>query len=126
MSYYCNPLNVNYRYQFTKDALTGEYKTAREAADLIKRRKAEAEARGIVYISSEERAAMEQEEQDRKAEEKRIEELHERCRKKGLNFDEEEAKYQKKLADKKAKEEAKRKKKESRKKESRKKKDRNL
>lgn len=33
MSYYCNPLNVNYRYQFTKDALTGEYKTAREAAD---------------------------------------------------------------------------------------------
>ena len=86
----------------------------------------EAEARGIVYISSEERAAMEQEEQDRKAEEKRIEELHERCRKKGLNFDEEEAKYQKKLADKKAKEEAKRKKKESRKKESRKKKDRNL
>lgn len=91
--------------------------------DFIKRRKAEAEARGIVYISSEERAAMEQ---DRKAEEKRIEELHERCRKKGLNFDEEEAKYQKKLADKKAKEEAKRKKKESRKKESRKKKDRNL
>ena len=80
--------------------------------DFIKRRKAEAEARGIVYISSEERAAMEQEEQDRKAEEKRIEELHERCRKKGLNFDEEEAKYQKKLADKKAKEEAKRKKKE--------------
>ena len=89
--------------------------------DFIKRRKAEAEARGIVYISSEERAAMEQEEQGRKAEEKRIEELHERCRKKGLNFDEEEAKYQKKLADKKAKEEAKRKKKESRKKESRKK-----
>ena len=88
--------------------------------DFIKRRKAEAEARGIV-ISSEERAAMEQEEQGRKAEEKRIEELHERCRKKGLNFDEEEAKYQKKLADKKAKEEAKRKKKESRKK-----KDRNL
>ena len=47
--------------------------------DFIKRRKAEAEARGIVYISSEERAAMEQEEQGRKAEEKRIEELHERC-----------------------------------------------
>ena len=90
--------------------------------DFIKRRKAEAEARGIVYISSEERAAMEQEEQDRKAEEKRIEELHERCRKKGLNFDEEEAKYQKKLADKKAKEEAKRKKKESRKKKAEKKK----
>ena len=44
--------------------------------DFIKRRKAEAEARGIVYISSEERAAMEQEEQDRKAEEKRIEVVH--------------------------------------------------
>lgn len=98
-----------------------EDKIPQISADLIKRRKAEAEARGIVYISSEERAAMEQEEQDRKAEEKRIEELHERCRRKGLNFDEEEAKYQKKLADKKAKEEAKRKKKESRKK-----KDRNL
>lgn len=98
-----------------------EDKIPQISADLIKRRKAEAEARGIVYISSEERAAMEQEEQGRKAEEKRIEELHERCRKKGLNFDEEEAKYQKKLADKKAKEEAKRKKKESRKK-----KDRNL
>ena len=50
---------------------------------------------------------MEQEEQERKAEEKRIEELKEKCAKKGLNFDEEEAKYQAKLAEAKAKAEAK-------------------
>ena len=50
---------------------------------------------------------MEQEEQERKAVEKRIEELKEKCAKKGLDFDEEEAKYQAKLAEAKAKAEAK-------------------
>ena len=50
---------------------------------------------------------MEQEEQDRIAEAKRIEELKARCLKKGLDFGTEEAKYQAKLAEKKAKEEAK-------------------
>lgn len=73
---------------------------------LTARRKAEAEARGEVYYSDEEKAAMEQAENDRIAEEKRIEELKARCAKKGLRF-EEEAKYQAKLAAKQAREEAK-------------------
>lgn len=77
--------------------------------ELTKRRKAEAEARGEEYISPEEKAQMEQLEQDRIAEEKRIEELKEKCAKKGLSFQQEEAKYQAKLAAKKAKEDAKKK-----------------
>lgn len=75
--------------------------------DIIARHKAEAEAEGIVWLSSEEKAAMEQEEQDKLAEENRIKELKEKCAKKGLNFADEEAKYQAQLAEKKAKEEAK-------------------
>lgn len=73
------------------------------SADIAKRRKAEAEARGEVYISPEEKAAIEQEKENQIAEEKRIEELKERCARKGLNFEEEEAKYQAKLAAKAAK-----------------------
>ena len=80
-----------------------ETKIPQISADIIARHKAEAEARGEVYISPEEKAAMEQEEQERKAEEKRIEELKAKCAKKGLNFEEEEAKYQAKLAEAKAK-----------------------
>ena len=76
-------------------------------ADVIARHKAEAEAQGIEWHSAEELAAIEQAEQDRLAEENRIRELKEKCAKKGLSFDEEEAKYQAKLAEKKAKEEAK-------------------
>lgn len=79
----------------------------RISADITARHKAEAEARGEVYISPEEKAAIEQEEQERKAEAKRIEELKEKCAKKGLRFEEEEAKYQAKLAEEKAKAEAK-------------------
>ena len=69
--------------------------------------RAEAEARGEIYISPEERARMEQEENDRLAEENRLAELKARCEKKGLNFEAEEAKYQAKLAEKRAKAEAK-------------------
>ena len=76
-------------------------------ADITARHKAEAEARGEVYLSIEEKAALEQAENDRIAEENRIKELKSRCEKKGLNFEEEEAKYQAKLAEKKAKAEAK-------------------
>lgn len=76
-------------------------------ADIVDRRKAEAAARGEVYISPEEKAALEQAEQERISEQKRIEELKEKCAKKGLNFEEEEAKYQARLAEQKAKEEAK-------------------
>lgn len=75
--------------------------------ELTARRKAECEARGEVYVSPEEKAKIEEEEQERKAEETRIAELKAKCEKKGLNFDEEEAKYQAKLAEKRAKEEAK-------------------
>lgn len=62
--------------------------------DVHERHVAAAAARGEVYISPEERAAMEEAEQDRAAEQRRIEELRERCEKKGLRFEEEEAKYQ--------------------------------
>ena len=75
-------------------------------ADITARHKAEAEARGEVYMSIEEKAALEEAENDRIAEENRIAELKTRCEKKGLNFAEEEAKYQAKLAGKKAKAEA--------------------
>lgn len=75
--------------------------------DITARHRAEAEARGEVYVSPEEKAAMEQAEQERLAEENRIAELKAKCEKKGLSFEEEEAKYQAKLAEKKAKEEAK-------------------
>ena len=84
-----------------------EDKMPQISADITARHKAEAEERGEVYYSPEEKAAMEQAEQDKIAEAKRIEELKARCAKKGLNFDEEEAKYQAKLAEKKAKEAAK-------------------
>ena len=62
-------------------------------ADIVERHKTEAEARGEVYVSPEEKARMEQEELDRVAEEKRIAELKAKCEKKGLRFEEEEAKY---------------------------------
>lgn len=68
---------------------------------LTAKRKAEAEARGEVYYSIEEKAAMEQAENDRIAEENRIKELKAKCEKKGLDFATEEAKYQDKLAAKK-------------------------
>ncbi len=77
------------------------------SADITARHKAEAEARGEVYISPEEKAAIEQEKLEKVAEEKRMEELKAKCAKKGLNFAEEEAKYQAKLAADKAKAEAK-------------------
>lgn len=75
--------------------------------EISDRHRKEAEAQGLVYVSPEEKARLEQEENDRIAEETRIKELRERCAKKGLNYDEEEAKYQAQLAAKKAKEEAK-------------------
>ena len=84
-----------------------ENKIPQISNELTDRRRADAEARGEVYYSTEEKAAMEQAEQERISEEKRIEELKALCEKKGLNFDEEEAKYQAKLAEKKAKAEAK-------------------
>jgi GPH family glycoside/pentoside/hexuronide:cation symporter len=71
--------------------------------DTVARHKAEAEAMGRVWISPEDKARFEQEELDRIAEEKRVEELKAHCEKKGLKFEEEETKYQAKLAAKAAK-----------------------
>ena len=84
-----------------------EYQVPQMSADISARHRAEAEAKGEVYYSPEEKAAMEQAENDRIAEENRIKELKAKCEKRGLKFEEEEAKYQAKLAEKKAKEEAK-------------------
>lgn len=74
---------------------------------IIARQKAEAEAAGIEWIEPAERLRIEEEEADRIAEEARVAELKARCEKKGLSFEEEEGKYQAKLAEKKAKAEAK-------------------
>lgn len=84
-----------------------EAKMPQISADITARHRAEAKARGEVYISAEEKAEMEKEEQERIAEEKRIEELKAKCAKKGLSFADEERKYQEAIAAKKAKEEAK-------------------
>lgn len=86
-----------------------EGKMPRIAADITARHKAEAEARGEVYISPAEKAAIEQEKLDKLAETKRIEELKTKCAKKGLDFDTEEANYQAKQSAKKAKAEKKKK-----------------
>lgn len=80
-----------------------EEKMPQIQADIIARHRAAVEAAGGVYISPEEKAAQEQVEQEKIAEQKRIEELQSRCQKKGLNFAEEEAKYQAKLAEKRQK-----------------------
>ena len=84
-----------------------EKKIPQISADITARHRAEAEARGEVYYSAEEKAAMELAEQEKKAEENRIKELKAKCQKQGLDFNAEEAKYQAKLAEKKAREEAK-------------------
>lgn len=76
--------------------------------------KAECEANGKVWVTPEERAKQEEEENARLVEEARITELKSVCAKKGLNFDEENAKYlaekavkDKEAAEKKAADEAK-------------------
>ena len=67
---------------------------------ILARQKAEAEAAGIEWIEPEERLRLEEEENDRLAEEARKAELKARCEKKGLSYEEEEAKYQAKLEEK--------------------------
>jgi len=75
--------------------------------DIVARHKAAAAAEGREWLSPEEQAAIEQAEQEKVAEAKRIEELKSKCAKKGLSFDEEEKKYQERIAQAKAKAEAK-------------------
>ncbi len=86
---------------------TVEKNVKSEQQEIRERQKAETLARGEEWIDPEVRMQREQDEQDRLAEESRINELKAVCEKKGLNFDEEEAKYQAKLAEKKAKADAK-------------------
>ncbi len=74
-------------------------KFAKEDHDaIIARQKAAVLAGGGEWIEPDVRARMEQEQADREAEEERIAELKETCRKKGLNFEAEEKKYQEKKA----------------------------
>ena len=65
---------------------------------IIQHQKEAVLAEGGTWIEPEERARLEQEEADRLAEEARLAELKARCEKQGLNFDEEERRYQEKLA----------------------------
>jgi GPH family glycoside/pentoside/hexuronide:cation symporter len=62
------------------------------------RQKAQAEVEGREWIEPEELLRRQEEEAERLAEEARKAELKVRCERKGLNFDEEERKYQEKLA----------------------------
>lgn len=74
---------------------------------ILKYQKAAVIAAGGKWIEPAERLRIEQEESERLEEEIRKEELRAYCKKKGLNYSDEEAKYQRKLAIKKAKLEAK-------------------
>lgn len=67
-------------------------------AVILEHQKAAVLAAGGEWIEPEERLRREQEEAEREAEKARIEELKAKCERKGLSFEEEEAKYQAKLA----------------------------
>lgn len=77
---------------------------------ILANQKAAVLAAGGEWIEPAERLRREQEEAEQIAEEARMEELRLYCKKKGLSYEEEELKYQKKLADKRAKQAAKAKK----------------
>lgn len=65
---------------------------------ILEHQKAEALAAGIEWIDPAERLRMEEEENNRLADEARKAELKAKCEKKNLNYEEEEAKYQAELA----------------------------
>ncbi len=73
---------------------------------IMERQKAEALAAGEEWIEPAERLRREEEEAERLAEEARKAELKARCEKKGLSYEEEEAKYEAKMAEKQARAEA--------------------
>ena len=64
---------------------------------ILERQKAATLEAGEEWIEPEERLKREEEEANRQADEARKEELKAKCEKKGLNFEDEEAKYQAKL-----------------------------
>lgn len=70
---------------------------------ILERQKAMALAAGEEWISPEDRLRLEEEEAERQADKSRRAELKAKCEKKGLNYDDEEAKYQAKVAKKKQK-----------------------
>jgi GPH family glycoside/pentoside/hexuronide:cation symporter len=80
-----------------------EKKLPKMQEEIQLRRKAACEARGEVYYTPEEKAKLEEEENARLAEESRILDLKEKCKKKGLDFETENQKYLDKQAEKRAK-----------------------
>ena len=64
--------------------------------------KAKAEAEGVEYVDPAVKLKLEEEQADIEADEARKAALKAKCEKKGMNFEEEEAKYQQKLAEKQA------------------------
>lgn len=70
---------------------------------IVENQKASVLAAGGTWIEPAERLRIEQEEADKKAEDARIEELKAKCKKRGLSFEAEEAKYQQKQNARKAK-----------------------
>ncbi|MDR1092846.1 MAG: MFS transporter [Clostridiales bacterium] len=70
-----------------------------EQAAIAERQKAAILAQGGEWVEPEERFRLEREEADRAADEARIAELKERCKNKGLSFEEEERKYRARLAE---------------------------
>ena len=69
---------------------------------IVKDQRAAALAQGVEYIPPAQRLKLEEAEAEVAADEARKDELRKRCEKKGLNFEEEEAKYQKAQAEKQA------------------------
>ena len=80
-----------------------EKRIKEDQAIILENQKAAVLAAGGEWIEPAERLRREQEQAEKEAEAARIEELKAKCAKKGLNFAEEEAKYQAKLAAKRAK-----------------------
>ena len=75
--------------------------------DLLERKKQAVLARGEEWIEPEEQDRIERERSEKEQEENRVRDLKERCEKKGLDFEAENAKYLARMAEKKAKTEAK-------------------
>lgn len=67
---------------------------------IVMDQKAAAAAAGVEYVDPAVKLAMEEEEANKAADAARMEELKAKCIKKGINFEEEEAKYQKALTEK--------------------------
>lgn len=82
---------------------------------ILERQKAEALAAGIEWIEPEERLRAEQERAEAEAEQARLAELKAKCERKGLDFGEQEAQYQARLAQKRRRAEEKKAAKEKRK-----------